>query len=79
MKQLEIYWHACALDYDDRLVPNISVNRVITNGSSSSIAAGVAWWLADSTEVNVRNGMLFEYNRSFGIYRCLADRSALTG
>ena len=78
MKQLEICWHAYALDYNDLLVPNNSVNSISPTGSSGSIAAGVSWCLADPTEDNVRNGMLFEYNRSLGIYRCPADRSTLT-
>jgi prepilin-type N-terminal cleavage/methylation domain-containing protein/prepilin-type processing-associated H-X9-DG protein len=77
MKQLEICWHAYALDYNDLVVPNNSVNGISPNGASGSIAAGVSWCLADPTEDNVRNGMLFEYNRSLGIYRCPADHSTL--
>jgi hypothetical protein len=58
-------------------VPNNSVNSVSMSGSSGSIAVGLSWCLADPTDVNVQNGMLFEYNRSLGIYRCPADRSTL--
>jgi prepilin-type N-terminal cleavage/methylation domain-containing protein/prepilin-type processing-associated H-X9-DG protein len=78
MKQLEICWHAYTLDYNDVLAPNNSVNSIGTNGNNGSIAAGVSWCLADPTDVNVQNGMLFEYNRSLGIYHCPADRSTLT-
>ena len=38
LKQLEICWHAYALDYNDLLVPNNSVNSVSTNGANGSIA-----------------------------------------
>jgi prepilin-type processing-associated H-X9-DG protein len=34
--------------------------------------------LAEPTATNVENGMLFQYNRSLGIYHCPADRSTLT-
>src|ERR1035437_1345641 len=78
MKQLEICWHAYALDYNDLVVPNNSVNSISPGGSSGSLATGGSWCLADPTEGNVRNGMLFEYNRSLGIYRCPADHSTLT-
>ena len=78
MKQLEICWHAYALDYNDVLVPNNSVVGITPGGSGGALAAGGSWCLADPTDVNVQNGMLFEYNRSLGIYRCPADRSTLT-
>ena len=78
MKQLEICWHAYTLDYNDLLVPNNSVEGGSTNGDAGAISAGASWCVAAPAEANVRNGMLFEYNRSLGIYRCPADRSTLT-
>jgi prepilin-type N-terminal cleavage/methylation domain-containing protein/prepilin-type processing-associated H-X9-DG protein len=78
LKQLETCWHLYALDSRDLLVPNNSVNDVNTNGYGGSLAVGTSWCLADPTAVNVQNGMLFEYNRSLGIYHCPADRSTLT-
>jgi len=78
LKQLEICWHVYSLDNSDLLVPNNSVNSVTPAGSGGAIATGVSWCLADPTETNVQNGMLFEYNRSLGIYRCPADHSTLT-
>ena len=77
LKQLEICWHAYALDYNDALVPNNSVTAINPGGSGGAIAAGASWCLADPTETNVQNGMLFDYNRSLGIYHCPADRSTL--
>jgi prepilin-type N-terminal cleavage/methylation domain-containing protein/prepilin-type processing-associated H-X9-DG protein len=78
LKQLEICWHNYAIDYGGLLMPNNSVNAVGTGGASGSIAVGISWCLADPTDVNVQNGMLFDYNRSLGIYHCPADRSTLT-
>jgi prepilin-type N-terminal cleavage/methylation domain-containing protein/prepilin-type processing-associated H-X9-DG protein len=77
LKQLETCWHLYALDSRDLLVPNNSVNDVNQNGNAGSLAVGASWCLADPTTTNVQNGMLFEYNRSFGIYHCPADRSTL--
>jgi prepilin-type N-terminal cleavage/methylation domain-containing protein/prepilin-type processing-associated H-X9-DG protein len=78
VKQLGVCWHSYAMDNTDVLVPNNSVNSVSPTGSDGSIATGASWCLADPTATNVQNGMLFEYNRSLGIYRCPADRSTLT-
>ena len=71
LKQLGVCWHMYAHDNNDVLVPNNSV--MIFNNFS----AGAAWALADPTVTNVQNGMLFDYNRSLGIYHCPADRSTL--
>ena len=78
LKQLEICWHSYAGDNNDLLVPNNSVTGLSTNGGGSPLAAGASWCLAEPTAANVQNGMLFEYNRSLGIYHCPADRSTLT-
>jgi len=78
LKQLQVCWHSYAADNRDVLAPNNSVMGVTTNGSGGSIAGGASWCLAEPTEENVRNGMLFDYNRSLGIYHCPADRSTLT-
>ncbi len=78
LKQLQVCWQSYAADDNDLLVPNNSVTAVGTGGGSGSIATGASWCLAEPTEENVRNGMLFEYNRSLGIYHCPADRATLT-
>ena len=75
LKQMEICWHAYAMDNRDFLVPNNSVNSVTTNGNGGAIIASESWCLADPTIVNVENGMLFQYNRSVAIYHCPADLS----
>ena len=78
LKQLEVCWHAYTLDNNDLLVPNNSVMGITSTGSGSSLAAGSSWCLADPTDVNVQNGLLFQYNSSLGIYHCPADHSTLT-
>jgi len=72
LKQLGICWHMYAHENNDVLVPNNSVNN---NGT---IIPGVSWALAEPTAPNVQNGMLFEHNKSLGIYQCPADHSTLT-
>jgi len=69
LRQLGVCWHLYVVDNQDVVVPNNSIN-INTNGAS--------WCKAAPTEENVRNGMLFEYNKSLGIYHCPADRSTLT-
>ncbi len=71
LKQLGLCWHMYTGDNNDKLVPNNSVNIY------GAFSAGAAWALADPTVTNVQNGMLFEYNKSTGIYHCPADRSTL--
>lgn len=70
LKQLFYCWKMYADDNNDLLVPNNSVAGTI-------IVLGASWCLADPTEANVKDGMLFEYNKSLGIYHCPADRSTL--
>jgi prepilin-type N-terminal cleavage/methylation domain-containing protein/prepilin-type processing-associated H-X9-DG protein len=71
LKQLGLCWTMYAHDNNEVLVPNNSVNIW------GVFSAGAAWALADPTETNVKDGMLWKYNTSVGIYRCPADRSTL--
>lgn len=73
LKQLGLCWHMYADDNDDKLVPNNSV-YIWPN----TTIAGASWCVAFPTVPCVQDGMLFEYNRSLGIYHCPADRSTLT-
>jgi prepilin-type N-terminal cleavage/methylation domain-containing protein/prepilin-type processing-associated H-X9-DG protein len=75
LKQIELCWHLYALDNNDFLAPNNAVMGISTNGSSGSISSGTSWCLAEPTEINVENGMLFQYNTSVSIYHCPADKS----
>jgi prepilin-type N-terminal cleavage/methylation domain-containing protein len=67
LKQLTLAWVMYAHDNDDKLVPN-------------AISGGAAWIqnnvvaLPGMTNLNdIRNGLLFKYNSSEGIYQCPAD------
>lgn len=78
LKQLNVCWHLYATDNNDVLVPNNSVNGGSLLSAVTNVARGASWCLAEPVEPNVRNGLLFEFNRQVGIYRCPADRSKLT-
>jgi|ERR1041384_136566 prepilin-type N-terminal cleavage/methylation domain-containing protein/prepilin-type processing-associated H-X9-DG protein len=84
VKQLEICWHLYATDNADLLAPNNSVVGINPGTSTSTydLAKGVSWCLDRNarTELGtatIEDGLLFQYNRSLGIYHCPADRSVL--
>jgi prepilin-type processing-associated H-X9-DG protein len=64
------------------LVPNNSVVSISATGPIGFIAQGVSWCTDSNarlelTPSNIVNGLLFQYNRSLGIYHCPADKSTL--
>jgi prepilin-type N-terminal cleavage/methylation domain-containing protein/prepilin-type processing-associated H-X9-DG protein len=69
LKQLQTAWFMYVTDHSDWLPPNISVNERNVIGS---------WVLGnatlDVTTSNIEAGLLWEYSRATGIYRCPADR-----
>ncbi len=74
LRQLGVCWHMYAVDNYDLLVPNNSVKAA---PPIPPLLKGASWALADPNDTNVQAGILFEYNRSLGIYHCPADRSTL--
>lgn len=78
LKQLELCWHMYAEDNNDHLAPNNSIVSLNDASLVSSLS-----WLPDTDarlEIdpsNIVNGVLFQYNRSLGIYHCPADISTL--
>ena len=76
-KQLTLCWLMYTGDNEDRLICNW------TDGEKSAPGAwvvGDAW--KDSYVLqtnNIRNGLLFPYNTSLGIYKCPADRTRILG
>lgn len=67
-KQLQICWHMYVLDNNDSLPPNWTTgNYALTN----------SWVIGDAqtdyTTVNIRNGVLFQYNQQVNIYVCPAN------
>jgi prepilin-type N-terminal cleavage/methylation domain-containing protein/prepilin-type processing-associated H-X9-DG protein len=70
LKQLQLCWQMYADDNRDRLAPNLK--------KPPSTASG--WILGDMSvaadAVNatlVRNGLLYSYNKTVGVYRCAGD------
>ena len=76
LKQLTLCWTMYTGDNNERLVRNW------TDGVK---AAACSWIVGDANDSvllqtnNIRNGALFTYNKSLGIYKCPADRSKITG
>ncbi len=72
-KQLTLAWFMYAQDNNDKLVPNHigDTNAWILNNVSA---------LPGATNVfDLRNGLLWKYNTSEGIYRCAADNRSVIG
>ena len=70
LKQLQTAWFMYVTEHDDWLPPSISSNGRNVLGS---------WVLGnakqDVTTSNIQAGLLWDYSRAAGIYRCPADRS----
>ncbi len=75
LKQLGTCWHLYATDNADLLPPN---NSVMLAGGGV-FASGISWCpdhpRTDTNTVDLRSGVLFQYNTSVAIYRCPADQS----
>src|SRR5215469_6037521 len=81
LKQLQICWHAYAMDHEDVLPPNQSVYDITTGAPVPG--ADLSWtWCPGNTRVdtnfaNIESGYLFPYNRNPFIYHCPADRATV--
>ena len=81
LKQLSLCYQMYCDDNADRLPGNTGLNpgdlgeRDGWEADSSSWMQGNAW--SDTTLTNIRNGVLYPYHRSAGIYHCPADRSTV--
>src|ERR1041384_3855263 len=76
LKQLTLCWTMYTGDNNERLVRNW------TDGVQAATCAWIVGDVNDSVLVqtnNIRNGALFQYNKSLGIYKCPADHSKITG
>ena len=77
LKQMTLCWTMYTGDNSDQLIRNW------TDGEKS---ASCAWVVGDAAKDsilvqtnNIRNGLLFAYNTSLGIYRCPADGTRING
>jgi prepilin-type N-terminal cleavage/methylation domain-containing protein/prepilin-type processing-associated H-X9-DG protein len=80
LKQLETCWHLYALDNNDVLAPNDSI--MLVSGTSETVGAASISWCpdharTDTNTVDLRSGVLFQYNTSVAIYHCPADKSTV--
>lgn len=62
IKQLQLAWQLYADEYDGRLVPNAggTVGNNWVNGQANT----------EVDDSNIKNGLLYRYNQSAGIYKC---------
>lgn len=77
LKQLQVAWQMYADEHYQNLVPNFHLG---TAGNWGSIRSSSNSWvsgcpLTDSASVGIRQGALWPYTRSEGIYRCPSDRA----
>ena len=78
VKQLDVCWHLYAVDHNDFLPPNNSIADIT---SGDPLASASSWCtnnaLYDVDPGGIKNGLLFSYNTSLGIYHCPADHTTL--
>jgi prepilin-type N-terminal cleavage/methylation domain-containing protein/prepilin-type processing-associated H-X9-DG protein len=65
-RQLQLCWHMYATDHNDKLILNVTGGTGWIQGNMQNAAEAVNTTL-------LKNGLLFPYNKAFGIYRCPAD------
>jgi len=85
LRQLGVCFHLYAVDNQDVLPPNNSIALFTPGANSVSMPGpkGISWCpdhaRTDTNTVDLESGVLFQYNRSVGIYHCPADRSSIEG
>ena len=79
LKQLELCFHLYVSDNNDVVPPNDSI--MAAGLGNVALATGISWCpdhaRTDTNTVDLERGVLFQYNRSVGIYHCPADRSTV--
>jgi prepilin-type N-terminal cleavage/methylation domain-containing protein/prepilin-type processing-associated H-X9-DG protein len=77
LKQLQLCWIMFAGDNNDQMVPNINTAAI---GSGSSWIEGNMQTYPDFTNTfNIQNGMLYNYSKNVGIYRCPTAKAVSIG
>lgn len=86
LKQLEDCCHLYSADFDDYLPPNQAggfVSAPSSTNSPSVVTNSRSWCPGiapqDTTADNLKQGVIYTYNKSPVIYRCPADQSTVTG
>ena len=79
LRQLQLCWHQYVDDNNQALPPT----SVWQTGTYSWVCREPSWAVGDAkldlTTSNLQRGLLFQYNRSAGIYRCPADKTPVAG
>ena len=81
LKQLQLAWILYSQNNDDKLVRTGGLAWLVTNPDEPTAQPGGErsnWVLGLATDTDpkfIRNGLLFEFSRSLGIYKCPADRN----
>ena len=81
LRQLQLCWQMYSMDNNDELPANAAWNPASITDRTSWTVAGSSWLhgnaFTDTNTTNIERGLLFSFNRSFGIYRCPADSSTV--
>ena len=75
LKQLQTAWLLYVHDNNDFLPPNVTRYPGSQQSQPGSWVVGNAQ--LDTTTSNIQSGVLFNYTRAAGVYRCPADRSVV--
>jgi prepilin-type N-terminal cleavage/methylation domain-containing protein/prepilin-type processing-associated H-X9-DG protein len=81
LRQLQIAWTLYANNYNDRLVRTGGLAWLVTDPDDPTAQPGGQrsnWVLGLATNTDprfIQNGLLFEFAKGLGIYKCPADRS----
>lgn len=77
-QQLALAWQLYTDDHDDRLLPNYTLGDTADwrtfHAASNSWVTGSA--LTDESTTGLQQGVLWNYTRGEGVYRCPSDRSS---
>ena len=79
LRQLQLCWQLYVDDNNQALPPTSTWQK----GANSWESREPSWAVGDAKDdvstTNLQRGLLFPYNRSVGIYRCPADKTAVVG
>jgi len=79
LRQLQLCWNLYVDDNNQALPPTSTWPTGPTSWESREPSWAVGDGKRDLTTSNLQRGLLFPYNRSVGIYRCPADKTAVVG
>jgi prepilin-type N-terminal cleavage/methylation domain-containing protein len=81
LRQLQLAWMLYANSYDDKLVRTGGLGWLVTNPDEPTAQPGGPrsnWVLGLATNTDpkfIQNGLLFDFTKHLGIYKCPADRN----